>query len=254
MKREEILDEVKRIITKDRQDLHGKPEDSFGLIAQAWTAYLQDKGLLHPVAAVLPYQVAEMMAELKECRHRINPENPDNRLDQIGYLALSIELRDKAEGTVATTNHTGVSEYVQVVGRMKRNTPVDTVKEPEGDAAKLAPMQCPSLAVVKFHKDFPMPLFNGQYLVSLVEKRLYRSYENTWNWQSAQIFRITDDIDAVPSNYGGRLYDEKTGVLYQCSPVMAPRILAAYGGDGSQQWQDELQHLDLTGAASVKIR
>lgn len=94
MKRDEILAEVTKIICRDRNDTHGNPENSFPLIAQAWTALLQDGGFLAPGKELNGSDVALMMAEFKACRQRFNPNNRDNILDQIGYLAIYQELKD----------------------------------------------------------------------------------------------------------------------------------------------------------------
>lgn len=92
MNRAEVLESVKKTICKDRNDQHGEPENSFPLIAAAWTAYLQDFGYMPTDKALKPSDVASLMAEFKECRYRINPANADNRHDQIGYLAIAVEL------------------------------------------------------------------------------------------------------------------------------------------------------------------
>ena len=92
MKRGEILDSVKKTITQDRNNRHGEPEDSFPMIAQKWTDYLRRCGYGHGLD-LKPSDVAEMMALFKDCRFQVQPENQDNKHDQIGYLAIAVELR-----------------------------------------------------------------------------------------------------------------------------------------------------------------
>lgn len=38
--RKDILEAAEACVCRDRQDTHGRPEDSFGDIADLWTAYL----------------------------------------------------------------------------------------------------------------------------------------------------------------------------------------------------------------------
>jgi len=94
--RGEILDQVKHMITKERNNTHGEPENTFPLIAKDWTEYLHRAGLMPVSEKLQPHQVCELMAIFKDCRHQMNPTHADNRLDQIGYLALAVELQPGA--------------------------------------------------------------------------------------------------------------------------------------------------------------
>lgn len=82
--RAQILDTAKQYVTKDRQATHGKPEDTFGLIAELWGAYLG--------RAISPVEVCAMMALLKIARSADNPTNADNWIDLAGYAACAGEL------------------------------------------------------------------------------------------------------------------------------------------------------------------
>lgn len=93
MKRGEILDAVKNTITKDRNDRHGEPENSFPRIAEVWSDYLKRLGWVEP--KLKPSDVAEMLAIFKTCRFETQPDNPDNEHDRIGYYAIAAELRTK---------------------------------------------------------------------------------------------------------------------------------------------------------------
>lgn len=93
MKRGEILDAVKRTITQDRNDRHGEPENSFPRIAEEWTNYLNRRGWTLGPGALKPSDVAEMLAIFKGVRFEIQPDNPDNEHDRIGYYAIAAELR-----------------------------------------------------------------------------------------------------------------------------------------------------------------
>lgn len=82
--RAHILDTAKRAVTADRNTTHGKPEDTFGDIAEMWSVYVGK--------AISAHDVAAMMALLKICRAKSNPRNEDNWVDLAGYAACGGEL------------------------------------------------------------------------------------------------------------------------------------------------------------------
>lgn len=88
MKRADVLDIAKTYVTNDRQATHGKPEDTFGRIAELWSAYLGEW------ADIKPHDVAAMMALLKIARIAANPKNDDNWVDGAGYFACGSELTE----------------------------------------------------------------------------------------------------------------------------------------------------------------
>lgn len=79
-----ILQEALTAVTKDRAATHGKPEDTFGLLAGLWSAYL---GV--PVSAT---DTALMLGLLKIARAKGNPGHADNFVDLAGYAACAGEL------------------------------------------------------------------------------------------------------------------------------------------------------------------
>jgi len=82
--RADILDTAKQYVTQDRQNTHGKPEDSFSRIADYWSVYLQRE--------ITSKDVAIMMTMLKIARLDKNPSNADNWIDACGYLACGGEI------------------------------------------------------------------------------------------------------------------------------------------------------------------
>lgn len=84
MKRAQLLDTAKELVTRDRNATHGEPEDTFGLIAAYWSAHLDRE--------ITSADVAIMMNLMKCARLKANPSNPDNWLDSIGYMACGSEL------------------------------------------------------------------------------------------------------------------------------------------------------------------
>lgn len=75
------------IITNDRQNQYGTPEDNFRKIAALWTAYLG-----YPID---PTQVAVMMILLiKVTRQSTSPAYDDNYVDIVGDAACASEISE----------------------------------------------------------------------------------------------------------------------------------------------------------------
>ena len=72
---------------KDREDQYGNPEDSFQMIADLWSSYLEEN--------ITSVDVANMMILLKIARNKSNPSHTDNYVDMCGYSALGYELQSK---------------------------------------------------------------------------------------------------------------------------------------------------------------
>ena len=75
-----ILEEAAQLVGGDRQEAYGPPEECFGRIADAWSAYL---GI--PVAA---RDVCNLMILLKVMRDA-NTYKRDNLVDAAGYAHLA---------------------------------------------------------------------------------------------------------------------------------------------------------------------
>lgn len=84
MKRSELLATAAKIVGKDRQATHGRPEDSFTRIARLWSGYLDFE--------IQPHDVPALMALLKLARIRENPTHDDNWIDLAGYAACGSEV------------------------------------------------------------------------------------------------------------------------------------------------------------------
>lgn len=84
MQRAEILDAAMVAVTRDRAATHGKPEDTFGMIAAVWSIKVG--------VTITPAQVCLMLADLKICRAWGNPSHDDNFVDIAGYAACGGEL------------------------------------------------------------------------------------------------------------------------------------------------------------------
>lgn len=85
MNRVSILEQAAEIITKDRAQTHGEDaENSFGKIADMWTAYLE-----HPVSRE---DVCAMMVLMKVARFSNSPDHADHTIDICGYAAIAGEM------------------------------------------------------------------------------------------------------------------------------------------------------------------
>lgn len=84
MKREEICDTAKKLITEDRNDSYGPALDSLNRIAARWSITL---GV--PVCA---WQVAMCMIDIKMSRLNHTPGHVDSWVDIAGYAALAGEI------------------------------------------------------------------------------------------------------------------------------------------------------------------
>lgn len=90
--RKTILEAAEKCVCHDRQDTHGRPEDSFGAIADLWTAYLNIS------REITRFDVANMMVLLKIGRAKENPKHADNWVDMAGYAACAGEIAAEVYG------------------------------------------------------------------------------------------------------------------------------------------------------------
>lgn len=89
-KREEILNEAKKLIISDRQEQYGPPEENFQNIADSWNIRFKKK-LKEPFTAA---DVAAAMALLKILRD-VHGYKEDSAVDAAAYIALYAELSSK---------------------------------------------------------------------------------------------------------------------------------------------------------------
>lgn len=92
--REKILSKAASLITGQRQQEYGTPEENFQHIADSWTVHLR-KILKHD-AKISARQVAEMMVLLKMAR-TLNSPTEDSYVDAGGYSGIAGELAAREE-------------------------------------------------------------------------------------------------------------------------------------------------------------
>ncbi len=88
--REKAVEELSKIILKDRQNTHGNPEDNFDKIAVFWTDYLYFKYNIN--FNLDKYDVCNLMELLKMTRKISSPKNLDNYLDGSGYSLIGLSM------------------------------------------------------------------------------------------------------------------------------------------------------------------
>lgn len=84
MKRVELLEKAKEVVTGERVDIYGNPEDNFKEIAEYWSLYLGKK--------ITPQDVAILMIFLKIARIKTGQDHIDNFIDIAGYSACAVEM------------------------------------------------------------------------------------------------------------------------------------------------------------------
>jgi hypothetical protein len=89
--KESLLDEAKRLTSRDRQKNYGHPKDNFKRIADLWNSYLTNRQ--NPETEISTEDVAWMMVLLKIARD-LNKPTRDNLVDAIGYTRTLAMIRD----------------------------------------------------------------------------------------------------------------------------------------------------------------
>lgn len=82
--KKQILDAAERTVCQDWQDVYGRSENNFALIADLWSTYLD--------RAVMAEDVAVMMCLLKIARIKTGKFKLDNYVDLAGYAACAAAI------------------------------------------------------------------------------------------------------------------------------------------------------------------
>ncbi|KGM38758.1 hypothetical protein JY97_14790 [Alkalispirochaeta odontotermitis] len=92
MNRGELLDQAKAIVTKDRNDDYGTPEDNFAAIAKRWNLFLKARGIIGPDQAISALDVPFLMIDMKMARAQHKIEKIDNLVDIAGYADCAASI------------------------------------------------------------------------------------------------------------------------------------------------------------------
>lgn len=95
MTRHELLQAANNIVTADRNEQYGEPEDNFENIARLWSAYLNGS-VTHEPECLGAEDVAIMMILFKVARLiDSNYNSMDSWVDIIGYAACGGEIASR---------------------------------------------------------------------------------------------------------------------------------------------------------------
>lgn len=102
--RGQILDEAKKIITSERTNQYGEPEDSFKIIAEFFETYVNNKCCYmnndRPSVKFSGYDIAVLMSLLKISRLAGGNGSLDTWIDLAGYAACGGEIYSKENNNV----------------------------------------------------------------------------------------------------------------------------------------------------------
>lgn len=89
-----IIIDAGNTIIKDRPGVHGSTENSFQMIADLWSAYINHTHYVRTLQRInirlMPVDIAHMMVQLKQARALYgDASNKDNFVDAAGYSALA---------------------------------------------------------------------------------------------------------------------------------------------------------------------
>lgn len=90
-----ILEQTKKLVSKDRNEKHGDSVRNHENIARLWTGYIQNKTQLNII--ILPEDVANLMNLLKIARTQSGKFNIDDYVDACGYSAIAGEISSKRQ-------------------------------------------------------------------------------------------------------------------------------------------------------------
>ena len=94
-KREELLQEAIKIVTRDRNATHGEPEDNFKNIGKYWSTYMT--ATYGALIEFTPHDIAVLMALVKIARISTSPGVADHWIDLAGYAACGGGIAVKPE-------------------------------------------------------------------------------------------------------------------------------------------------------------
>ena len=90
-----VLETALELVTKDRANQHGDAFEQHASIADFWTLYMVNKGLMDPDRSLEAHDVAQMMVLLKVSRAMLGSFNADTYIDQCGYAALTYAIMNR---------------------------------------------------------------------------------------------------------------------------------------------------------------
>ena len=129
MNRAEILKKAIQTVTKDREDIYGKPEDNFGTIAALWETYLVVSG--DNVVTITQKDVAIMMILMKVARIATGKPKADNWIDIAGYSSCGGEIETEQETPFVPPTEASVRKGIDILKEIFADDDCDNCKHCE---------------------------------------------------------------------------------------------------------------------------
>jgi hypothetical protein len=86
----EIANKAAELVGGDRAEQHGDMESNFRFIAALWNAWLLDR--IMPGRELTPEDIGQMMSLLKKARTKSGSKNPDDYVDDCGYVSCTGQI------------------------------------------------------------------------------------------------------------------------------------------------------------------
>jgi hypothetical protein len=86
----EIATKAAELVGGDRAQQHGDMAENFRQIAALWNAWLIDR--IQPGCEITAEDVGQMMSLLKKARTKSGSRNPDDYVDDCGYVACAGQI------------------------------------------------------------------------------------------------------------------------------------------------------------------
>lgn len=93
-RREGILNRIKGFICKDRMKQYGDAEDNFKHIADYWTLWLRQRGIIAEGKSIERLDVAKMMSLMKTARIAHDIHHQDSWDDDSGYTVIGAAMAE----------------------------------------------------------------------------------------------------------------------------------------------------------------
>lgn len=103
MKKPRVENAAEKVLAKaidqvsTKHEDHGDTVDSFNMVAELWSVYLNHIGKLRP-EGIMPHDVTQLLVLLKLARSTYGKTLEDHFVDEAGYSALSALLAPLMEG------------------------------------------------------------------------------------------------------------------------------------------------------------
>ncbi len=179
MLRGDFLDEAKRTICNDRQDVYGSPENSFPVIAKYWEIYLS--GITNTEIKLTARNAADMLALFKLARITTGKFKEDNYIDLCGYAAIAGSLENKNDKICPEeAKDNGLFCKEEIIKESENGLYYDKLMDYDFDIAESITIESILLSVFSNIAESPKEFVRDfeDRLNTLIDNCLYLKYED----------------------------------------------------------------------------